>query len=293
MLDYPANTTQHDADEITGLVQRAAVQIGSLRRTLEEATECDRLVRERIADLSRRLEQGERFNAEMDNRLKTATGSVAILEKTAAGLRSLETLLARVHKAKEEWEREWAARIEQERAAFETRLTEHARTMTERLESQITSFDSVCAALDRKAAAIQARASVALDQAEERLATMERRAADLGTDKLGRFEVVFGKAASLLGDTEQPGLLAAAVADARSAVTDCNDAAVRINALVERADEAGKQVVATTETAGNQVALIERCMNQAAEQAEALVTIVRDVIPIIEHAEHQHHLRAA
>jgi hypothetical protein len=288
----------NESDDFAGLVQRAAVQIGSLRRTLEEAAECDRLVRERAAELARRLEQGERFNQEMDGRLAAASGAVGILEKTAAGLHALEGLIARVQAAKQEWEQAWARRLDEERAVFESRLNQHVREVDERQEAHAKRVDHVIASLDRKAAAIQARCALALDQSEERIAQLERRAADLAGPTLDEFQSLFERAQALIGagpNGAQPreGTLHAAVAGAQQTVTDCNDAAVRLGALIEHSRPAREAIEAVTTAAAERAALLDRCMNQATDQAQALVTIVKDVMPLIERAEAKRSLRAA
>ncbi len=296
MMNTPARISE--GDEFAGLVQRAAVQIGSLRRTLEEAAESDRIVRARVEELSRRLEQGERFNAEMDNRLEEATGAVTILEKTAAGLRALEGLIDRVHKARDQWEREWIDRLDSERAAFESRLNEHVRAVDERLEAHARRVDAVGAALDRKAAAIQARCSLALDQSEERMAQLERRSADLAGPTLDEFESLFVRAQALIGrggsgDGGRQGSLAATVERAEQAVTDCNDAATRLNALIGHSVPARESLETAAEAAADRAALLDRCVNQATDQAQALVTIVKDVMPLLERAEGKRTIRAA
>lgn len=287
-----------ESDEFAGLVQRAAVQIGSLRRTLEEAGDCDRLIRERAAELARRVEQGERFNREMDTRLASATGAVTVLEKTAASLHALEDLIARIQGAKDEWERQWTARLDEERAAFEARLNQHVRAVDERLEANARRIDAVSAGIDRKAAAIQARCALALDQSEERIAHLERRAADLAGPTLDEFESLFNRAQTLIGSasgtpTGRDGALAAAVSGAEQAITDCNDAAARLNALIENSRPARESIEALTTAATERAALLDRCMNQATDQAQALVTIVKDVMPILERAESKRTLRTA
>ncbi len=284
-----------EPDEFAGLVQRAAVQIGSLRRTLEEAAESDRLVRERVAELSRRLEQGERFNAEMDTRLAEATGAVTILEKTSAGLRALEGLIARVHAAKTEWEKAWSARLEADRAAFEQRLGENTREMEERLAAQAKRLDRVSAALDRRAASIQARSAVALDQAEERIAHLERRAAELAGPTMDELEGAFARAEELIGrgGDRAGGTLATAVEHAERTVADCNDAAARLNALIGHSVPAREALETVTGAAAQHAQLLDRCMSQATDQAQALVTIVKDVMPLLERAEGKRSLRAA
>lgn len=296
--DHHTSPRTTESDEFAGLVQRAAVQIGSLRRTLEEAGDCDRLIRERSAELARRVEQGERFNREMDSRLEAATGAVAILEKTAANLHALEGLIGRIQVAKDEWERQWTARLDEERSAFEARLNQHIRAVDERLEANARRIDAVSAGLDRKAAAIQARCALVLDQSEERIAQLERRAADLAGPALDEFETLFNRAQSLIGSpaggsSAREGALTAAVAGAEQAVTDCNDAAARLNALIENSRPARESIEALTTAAAERAALLDRCMNQATDQAQALVTIVKDVMPILERAESKRPLRAA
>jgi len=287
-----------ESDEFAGLVQRAAVQIGSLRRTLEEAAESDRLVRERVEELSRRLEQGERFNAEMDVRLAGATGAVTILEKTTAGLRALEGLIARVHRAKEEWEQSWSLRLDTERAAFEARLLAQDHALERQLAASVQRMDTVSAALDRKAAAVQARCALALDQTEERIEQLERRAADLSGPTLDEFERLFTRAQSLIGNGGHGGAaiegsLSHAVSAAELAVTECNDAAVRLNALIGHSVPAREALEAVTQVAVARSELLDRCMNQATEQARSLVTIVKDVMPLLERAEGKRTVRAA
>lgn len=153
----------------------------------------------------------------------------------APDVRAVELAIARFVAAKAGWDRQWRTRLDDARAAFESRLNDHMREVESRLAAHLRRIDAMLATIDRRAAAAEARLALAADSADERLATIDRRAADLAGPMLDEFESLFRCAQDLLGRAEQPGTLAEAVEHARQAVTDCNDAAVRLAALVERA----------------------------------------------------------
>jgi hypothetical protein len=147
----------------------------------------------------------------------------------------MEMAIARFVAAKAGWDRQWRARLDDARAAFEARLNDHMREIESRLAAHMQRVDAMLATVDRRAAAAQARLTLAADGADERLASLERRAADLGGPMLDDFESLFRCAQKLLGRADDPGSLAAAVRQAEQSVADCNDAAVRLSAMVERA----------------------------------------------------------
>ena len=149
-------------------------------------------------------------------------------------VRAIEMAVARFVAAKAGWDRQWRARLDDARSAFESRLNDHMREVESRLIAHEQRIDRMLARLDRAAAAAGARVALATDAANERLAHVERRAADLAGPMFDEFETLFRSARDLLGHAERPGALAAAVRHAESAVTDCNDAAIRLGAMVER-----------------------------------------------------------
>lgn len=150
-------------------------------------------------------------------------------------VRAVEVAIARFIAAKAGWDRQWRTRLNDARAAFEARLNDHMREVEARLAAHVQRVDEMLATVDRRAAAARARLALATDAADERLATIERRAADLAGPVLDEFETLFRCAQRLIGAASDPGLLEAAVRRAEQAVTDCNDAAVRLAAMAERA----------------------------------------------------------
>ncbi|MBX3403990.1 MAG: hypothetical protein KF699_11330 [Phycisphaeraceae bacterium] len=150
-------------------------------------------------------------------------------------VRAVEVAIARFVAAKAGWDRQWRTRLDDARAAFEARLNDHMREVESRLAAHVQRVDTMLATVDRRSAAAQARLALAADGADERLASIERRAADLAGPMLDEFESLFRCAQRLLGNAEEPGALAAAVRQAEQTVTDCNDAAIRLGAMMERA----------------------------------------------------------
>lgn len=161
--------------------------------------------------------------------------SAAAAPSPEPDVRAVETAIARFVAAKAGWDRQWRTRLDDARAAFESRLNDHMREVESRLVAHEQRIDRLLARLDRAAAAADARVALATDAANERLAHVERRAADLAGPMLDEFETLFRSARDLLGHPDCPGALAAAVRQAESAVTDCNDAAIRLGAMMERA----------------------------------------------------------
>ena len=116
---------------LSDMADRAAAQTLALRKMLDEAAVADRAVRTHSVELAQRLMQGERFAAELDQRMVRAGKAAGVVEKAAAALAAMETAVQQVQAAQD-------AMVQ----GFERKLAEQQRTLERRLAEQEAAFES-------------------------------------------------------------------------------------------------------------------------------------------------------
>lgn len=259
------------ADQHLGdLVDQAQAQLVILRKTLDEAAASDRVVRQHVSELVQRLQQGQRFSAEIDKRIESAGIAAGILEKAALTLRGLEAVVDQIRSSQARLDEQIQSRLALQAETFAKRLIE----MDERVERRIGELearhadllsraeqataaieqkvgttvdaaqrdleiraDQLVAAVDRHAAQAQARVSLILDGASDRLGVMEQQALALGGRSFDQLETLCRQAVDVLGY------------DPRTAGTNPSPAtgslshAVRsANEVIEDANQAGLRI---------------------------------------------------
>jgi chromosome segregation ATPase len=195
----------------------------------------------------------------------------ALAAKFEESLHRAQGAVDRYEERFQEQERRFTARLE----ALESRVSEsagnvdnaHARVaqhiadawtgIERRLKSE---HDSLLSQLDRAAASSQARVSLILDSASERVSIMESQGQRLSVDIAQRVDGMCDQAARVLGmDPRTPHLtpiagvssssLLGALEHAREALKNSDAAAIRLSALLGRADESHARVTAATQLA--------------------------------------------
>lgn len=245
---------------LSDLVDKAGAQLVTLRRTLDDAAAADRIVRAHMTDLMQRMQQGQRFGAEFDQRLVSAGKAAGMLEKAAATLQGLEAVVDQIRNAQGAMEQRVYQKLAEHETSVQARLdavTARYEAMLARIDGAATEaqvraaervdelergvkadLDALTATIDRRAAQTQARTSVILDSASDRLDTMDRQAAELGGRAAREVEALCEKAARLLGHDPRAaqgaepavGSLGHAVARAEELIAGVDDSAVRIAA---------------------------------------------------------------
>ena len=291
---------------LSDLVDKAGAQLQTLRRTLDDAAAADRVVRAHVNDLTQRIQQGQRFGAEFDQRLVNAGKAAGVLEKAAATLQGLEQVVDQIRSAQGVMEARarqqmaehdasvqarldavtaryegMLARIEQAASAAEIRAAERIDELERGIKADL---DALTATIDRQAAQTQARASIILDSASDRLDTMDRQAANLGGRAAREVDALCEKAARVLGHdprnagSAEPmtGSLAHALARAEEIIAGVDQSAVRIAAgrtaaehTIERLESVRTEAVKVLNSAGTQQAELSASIATALAGAEA------------------------
>jgi hypothetical protein len=129
--EWPGESTLGtETAPLSDLVDRASAQVVILRKAVDEAAGADRAVRAHNAELAQRLSQGQRFAAELDQRIARAGQAAGIVEKAAGALKALESAVTQVRAAQDAVTR-----------SFDTKLAEQERMLEERLARQESLFE--------------------------------------------------------------------------------------------------------------------------------------------------------
>jgi chromosome segregation ATPase len=284
------------------LVDKAGAQLIVLRRTLEEATASDRVVRQHMADLTQRIQQGQRFGAEFDRRLAESGKAAGVLEKAAATLRGLESVVEQLRSSQGALEQRMQQRLNEQAESFASRLMELETTFESRLAemrarceemtrgvmSEVDRAnaetkqraetvraeiegraDMMMAQVDRHAAQAQARVSLILDGASDRLATMEEQAERLGGASRERLDELCARAVQLLGHDPRE----SAGCGREPAPGSLAHAVEHARELIESVDDAGVRIGAIKSDAS---AAVER-LEAARREVEGVIERMQPV----------------
>jgi chromosome segregation ATPase len=284
------------ADERLGdLIDQAQAQAIVLRKTLDEAAASDRVVRAHVSELVQRLQQGQRFSAEIDRRIQGAGVAAGVLEKAAATLRGLEQVVEQIRSAQTRMDEQIRLRLEQQQEAFAQRLSEIDARIESRLAAVESKYadalervergadvvsaradqrlagadkelerkiDAMVAGIDRHVAQAQARVSLILDGAGDRLAVMEQQARGVGGPAAQTLDDLCRRATAVLGHDPRT----ASPAD-RPAQGSLAWAVERAETIIEEANQSGLRLGALQ---GGARALVEELVKA---QADARATI--------------------
>lgn len=172
-----------------------------------------------------------------------------------------------------------------------SRVAQHIAEAWTGIERRLkTEHESLLSQLDRSAAASQARVSLILDSASDRISIMESQGQRLAVDIAQRVDVLCEQATRVLGmdprrehltppeGPEKTSLLGAAE-HARATLKESDAAAIRLSALLSRADEVGNRVTQATQLAQGvafdreeDAARIRRTIDQGLEQLSTFET---------------------
>ncbi len=235
----PTTTTESQTSkaggELRDLSDRAAVQVGALRQTLEVAVRLERAMGSRSSHLANQVDQAAKISAQLDHRTQTVSEMGAVLDRATTLLSSLEAVMANRHAAQATNERWMQDRLTEQREAFAARLAE--------LDAKAAAYG---AEFERRAAATSARVSLLLDDAGQKLADLEANATRVGAAARDRIERACEAAAAVIGhdprsaDTNKPasGSLADLVARSEVACTNTDESILRLSAMSELAAQA-------------------------------------------------------
>jgi len=148
------------------LTARAALQLASLRAALDDAIRIDRAVGNKTAELARRLEQGLRFEQDMDRRLAEAGRSGQVLSQAGVALAGLERIVAELRGAHAGAECAFRVELAAQQARFDKRLVEHETRMCELLDRHT---EAAAARLSEHSEAFAARIAEVSEQAQRAL----------------------------------------------------------------------------------------------------------------------------
>ncbi len=115
---------------LSDMVDRASAQVMILRKAVDEAAAADRAVRAHNAELAQRLAQGQRFAAELDQRIARAGQAAGIVEKAAGALNALDAAVQHVRAAQDAVTK-----------SFDAKLSDQERVLSERLARQESTFE--------------------------------------------------------------------------------------------------------------------------------------------------------
>lgn len=167
------------------LSSRAAIQIAALRTALDEAARLDRAAGSRAVELAQRLEQGARFEREMDRRLEAAGRAGQVLDQAAGALVGLEQVIAQLQSARTGAEEALRRQLDGLHARFEQRLADVEARAAARLEQHTRAME---ATLAQHIEAIAARLNDVSDQASRSLEAA-RAASDTAESEARRLAV--------------------------------------------------------------------------------------------------------
>lgn len=287
---------------LSELVDKAGAQLIVLRRSLDEAVASDRVVRQHLADLTQRLQQGQRFATEFDRRLTESGRAASVLEKAASTLRGLEGVVEQLRSSQAQLEQRMQQRLAEQAEAFAKRMLELESTFQSRLEEMQTRVqdaaraseaqaeqmrqdaerrielsrtaiteraDALMAQVDRHAAQAQARVSLILDGASDRLAVMEEQAEHLGGSSRQRLDELCAQAVELLGhDPRRDG-----PAPADPVPGSLAHAVTQARELIDTVDDAGIRITAIKSEAAAGI----QQMDAARREVEAVIQSTRPV----------------
>lgn len=158
--------TGHEQTSLAELSSRAAIQIASLRTSIDEAMRLDRAAGNRAMELAQRLEQGVRFEREMDRRLEAAGRASQVLDHAATALTGLEQVIVELQSARGGAEESLRRELEGQKVRFEQRLADVEARAAARLEQHTRAME---ATLAQHVEAIAARLNDVSDQAARSL----------------------------------------------------------------------------------------------------------------------------
>lgn len=160
---------------LSDIVDRASAQLVILRKAVEEAASADRTVRQHTVELVQRVQQGQRFAAELDQRLAAAGSAAGLLEKAAGALTSLERVLEQMRTAHVAVSKAIDQRLEKQQQEFDRALADQRA----RFEQRLAATEAV---LDRLAQDHQLRIDQALASAEARTQGLAARVGSFAED---------------------------------------------------------------------------------------------------------------
>jgi chromosome segregation ATPase len=135
-----------DGLPLRDVVDRAAAQLLVLRKAVEEAAIADRVVRQHKGELEKRLVQGERFAAELDQRLVRAGKAAEVVEKAASALAAMEAVVSQLRAGQDAVARVFESRLEQQQKTMEARLAARQDAMEAQFAHQQQTFETRMAA---------------------------------------------------------------------------------------------------------------------------------------------------
>ncbi len=146
------NGVTSDSLPMADMADRASAQLAILRKAVDEAAHADHAVRTHVGELTQRLAQGQRFAAELDERMIRAGKAAGIVEKAASALGALQMAVQQVRTAQDavtkpfeaklvEQERILAERLAQQEAAFEQRMARQQEVFERRIGELSATFE--------------------------------------------------------------------------------------------------------------------------------------------------------